>query len=79
MLEAICQLLRGLSSVDGGVESVLNQEAKDGVINLIRNVYGNHAADTIDNLFDITDEGGLHFRCFDEVEDAFRICLQGRG
>lgn len=77
MFDAICKLLRGLSNVDGGAESLLNSDAKDAVIDLIRNVYGDNAADTVGDFFD-TNDHQLYF-CYDEVEDAFRICLQGRG
>jgi hypothetical protein len=80
MLEAICKMLYGLSRPDNGVESVLNQPALEGLIELIRGVYGDHAADTVNGLFYVaTHARGNGYRAYDEVEDALRICLQGRG
>jgi hypothetical protein len=82
MLEAMLKLLLGLANTDYGVQSVLNQTAKDAVVDLIRNVYGDHAATTIDELFYIHasyGSDGNAYRCTDEVVDALRICLQGKG
>jgi hypothetical protein len=79
MLEAICMLLRGLSRVDDGAESLITQEALDGLTTLIRDVYGEHVATTVREFFYQTASNDALYHAFDDVEDAFRICLQGRG
>lgn len=77
MLEPFCQLLHGLSNVDDGQECVLNQRAYDGLIELTRAIYGDHAADVISHCF-IARKHGI-VTCTEELEEEFRLCLTGVG
>jgi hypothetical protein len=74
MLEAICKLLQGLCEA----RSSLSPMALAGLIDLIRTTYGDYVADTVRDFFEEDEDDGS-YRCYDEVEDALRICLQGRG
>lgn len=75
MLEALCGILNGIGSVDDGVECVLNEQALNGLVKLIENVYGTHAADVVKAHFIERDN---RFTCPSEnIEQAFRACLTG--
>jgi hypothetical protein len=69
MLESMLLLLRGLP------QSTLSTDTYLGLIGLIRSVYGDHAADTLNQFFELDD--GMVV-CTNEVEDALKICLEGR-
>lgn len=77
MLDAICQMIRGFARVDDGVECVLNKEAYRGFIELIRNVYGNHAADVMGDQWTLSD--GRYTCPMEDTEEAFLLCLTGKG
>lgn len=76
MLEAMCTLLRGLSYGDSDTPSKLTATAHKGLIDLIRSVYGQHAADTVGEFFEWDTDG---YVCTDEAEKALMMCLEGRG
>lgn len=78
MLEAYCKLLSGIGSADEGVETVLSPLAYQGLIDLTRAVYGDHAAKVVSNQFERTSKGG-YFSPMEDIEEAFRLCLTGVG
>lgn len=78
MLKNICKFLEGLGSVDEGVESVLTPTAFDGFIGLIRDTYGNNAAEVVENFFTQREDGSLVLSV-EEPVDAFLSCLNGVG
>ena len=79
MLEAYCKILAGIASCDDGVETILSPLAYEGLIDLTRAVYGDHAAEVVSNQFMQYKNGGYYCPTEDELEDAFRLCLTGVG
>ncbi len=77
MLEAFCKLLHGIANADDGQETVLNQRAYEGLIELTKAVYGEHAADVVSDHF-VAKKHGITCPC-EELEDAFRLTLTGVG
>lgn len=78
MLEAYCKILAGIGSCDNGVETVLSPMAFEGLIDLTRAVYGDHAAEVVSNQFMLNDNGG-YYSPMEEIEEAFRLTLTGIG
>ena len=78
MLEAYCKLLRGLSSADEGVESVLSAEAYEGFIELTAAVYGAHAERVVRAQF-LKRPDGSYVCVMEDADRPFRYCLTGKG
>jgi len=51
MLEAICKLLDGLATPDHGAYSQLTPSAYQGLIDLLRSIYGDNAAEAVAKQF----------------------------
>ena len=81
MLEAICRMLRGFGIADEGVECVLNDEAFFGFLGLIRTAYGDHACEVVRKFWTKRedDNGNDIWVCIEDAEEAFRLCLTGKG
>ncbi len=78
MLESICMLLHGIASADEGVETILSPSAFNGLISMIDSLYGEHARKVVSNHFMKHPTGGYYCPC-EDLEEAFRLCLTGRG
>ena len=78
MLEAYCKILAGIGSADDGVETVLSPLAYQGLIDLTRAVYGDHAAEVVSNQF-MQKEDGAWYSPMEALEESFRLCLTGVG
>ena len=77
MLDAFCYLLADLGNADDGVECVLSGQAKDSFVELVRTVYGEHAAEVVGNFFCKREDGS--WTICEDAEEAFRLCLTGVG
>lgn len=78
MLNEMMKLLKGLGDVDNGVECVLTEMAFDGLIGIIKTVYGTHAAEVVENGFTQREDGSLVVS-LEDLDESFAICLTGRG
>lgn len=78
MLEAICKLLHGLGSADEGVECILNKTAYTALVDLIGQIYGEHASKVVSDAFDKRENEEMVL-VMEDIEYAFRLCLTGNG
>lgn len=76
MLEAVCNLLAKLSDPESETTSMFSVTAYDAFIELIRCVYGDHAATSVAECCELQ---GEVYVFFEDAEQALRICLQGNG
>lgn len=77
MLEAICDILHGLSTVDCGAECVLNKPAYEGLMKLLKTVYGDHAAEVVRKQIVYNEQAETYTCPCEGCEEAFRSCLTG--
>jgi len=76
MIDGFKKLLRGLSSVDAGIECVLNNEALDGLVEITRSAYGETAAQVVHDAFRERRSGTM-VCVVEDLADAFADCLTG--
>lgn len=76
-INRLLNFLNGLSSVDTGVECVLNEVAYSSLAQMIKSLYGEHALQVF-NQHSVEKDGKYTFPC-EGLPDAFRLCLQGKG
>lgn len=76
MLDVICGLLSKLSDPESATQSMFSVDAFNAFIELIRCVYGDHAASSVAECCELQ---GEVYVFFEDAEQALRICLQGNG
>ena len=77
MLQGLIKLLSGIGSVECGVECVLNAEAFEWLIELIKSVYGKYPAYIVHSAFIYRD--GKWTCPYESISESFETCLTGIG